>query len=90
VACREITESCQLYASARSQRAESSAWNAMLWQRTNSHVYRMIAETCRAAAEKSDEPAIRAAYLDVAAEWERLAEQRDDPVPRADSTRNLP
>jgi hypothetical protein len=43
----------------------------------------MIAEACRAAAEKSDKPAIRAAYLDVAAEWERLAEQHDNPELRA-------
>jgi hypothetical protein len=38
-------------------------------------VYLKRAEACRIAAEKTSKPEIRAAYMDVATQWEALAQK---------------
>ncbi len=40
-------------------------------------VYRAQAEACRAQAVHADDPEIRDTYLNLAAQWERLARQVD-------------
>jgi hypothetical protein len=47
-----------------------------MWQPSDLlQVYLKRAEACRIAAEKTNKPEIRAAYMDVAIQWEALAQK---------------
>jgi hypothetical protein len=47
-----------------------------MWQPSDlPQVYLKRAEACRIAAEKTSKPEIRAAYMDVATQWEALAQK---------------
>jgi hypothetical protein len=63
-----------------------------MWQPSDlPQVYLKRAEACRIAAEKASEPEIRAAYMDVATQWEALAQstrRENSRETEYDSTRN--
>jgi hypothetical protein len=53
-----------------------------IWQPSDlPQVYLKRAEACRIAAEKTSKPEIRAAYMDVATQWEALAKARAARIP---------